>query len=148
MKRLGKTDIAQQCPLEHSHGLKDTVTLSDVFTTNPTGRGMTDVLEQVKEDPELLPCEKETTFSFAKDEDRARVHTDEAGLMRRLLQHPEFEITELRLHTQVGYRYVDCEQDLTECDSVIGVKGSIPVTALLVKSASRAQRAHCHVVAV
>ena len=55
------------------------------------------LLEAVREDPHLTPEEKETTITFAKPNDRALVHTEEAGLIRRLLQHPAFDTAELRV---------------------------------------------------
>jgi hypothetical protein len=56
-----------------------------------------DVLEAVREDPDLVPMEKETTFRFAKDQDRADVFTSERGLTRRLLTFPPFDLRTVTL---------------------------------------------------
>ena len=47
--------------------------------------------DRVKEDPALSSQEKATSFWFAKTDDRMIVSSDEAGITRRLLQHPEAE---------------------------------------------------------
>lgn len=58
-----------------------------------------EIIDAVKEDQNLTPVEKETTFGFAKCDDYARIYTEEAGIVRRLLKHPEFATTELRVTT-------------------------------------------------
>ena len=48
--------------------------------------------ENVREDPSLSPMEKETTIRFAKDQDRATLHTDHGALIRRAIRHPRVRI--------------------------------------------------------
>ena len=48
--------------------------------------------DRIHENPDLGPNETETLFEFMKSDDRFWFRTREAGLMRRLLLHPEFEL--------------------------------------------------------
>jgi len=58
------------------------------------------LVEAVAEDRRLGPKEKETLLRFVKTEDRVWVYTEERGLMRRLLQHPEFRLESLQVVTE------------------------------------------------
>lgn len=104
----------------------------------------TTVDDLVREDPALLPEEKETTIRFGKDEDRATVFTPEAGLMRRLLNHPEFEVHGILL--EAGGEVESVEQLHADEDAVVGVRGSVPVGALKVSARSRSTSGHASVV--
>ena len=57
---------------------------------------MTLTPNMVHENPGLGPNETETLFEFMKSDDRFCIRTREAGLMRRLLLHPEFELNPSR----------------------------------------------------
>lgn len=86
--------------------------------------------ERVVENDGLKPAEKETTLRFGKDEDRATVHTDEAGIMRRLLQHD---------HTD--------DLETVERDGcIVAVRASIPVGAVTIKAEPRSSGTHADVV--
>jgi DNA-binding transcriptional ArsR family regulator len=89
--------------------------------------------------------EKETTFGFAKCDDYARVYTEEAGIARRLLKHPEFATTELRVNTdnEWGLRR---SPDEWFGGVVTGVKGYLPIGALKVLAQSRSTSGHASVV--
>lgn len=88
--------------------------------------------DRVCEDPKLYPEEKETSIWFPKDQDRATVHTDEAGLTRRLLDHPESEPNRKRMTIRNG--------------EIHSFHGTIPVGCLKILSASRESRKHSRVV--
>ena len=99
------------------------------------------------EDPDLLPCEKETTIRFAKDEDLATIHTDEPGIGRRLIAHPESTISELtvRINGEGSRRHV-APEDVRPDDAVVGLRCKLPVGALSVKHAPRKSNQHANVV--
>jgi hypothetical protein len=102
------------------------------------------LLDLVREDPRLTPQEKETTFRFAKDEDRVAIYTDEAGIGRRLLAHPSARIE--------GVTVVD--EDVRPTVSVgevngrdiVAVRGRLPVGALKVGLTPRETSEHAPVV--
>jgi len=56
------------------------------MSTEPRGEGgrraLEDLLDATRADPELTPSERETTFTFAVDEDVAHIHTEEAAVIR------------------------------------------------------------------
>lgn len=84
----------------------------------------------VTEDPMLTPAEKETSFWFAKPDDRVTVFTAEASLVRCLLSHPAFEVAHA---THRG-------------DSLVDVNGSLPIGYLSVGSTPRQSASHAEVV--
>ena len=101
-------------------------------------------VELVAEDSDLTPSEKETSINFTKSEDRARVFTSERGLMRRLLQHPLFEVD--HLVPESGAKVTDV-QELDATDTQItGVKGTIPVGAVKLRTSTRSSSGHASVV--
>jgi hypothetical protein len=54
--------------------------------------------ENVREDPDLSRMEKETILRFAKDQDRATLHTDNGALVRRAIRHPRVKIETHNVH--------------------------------------------------
>lgn len=92
---------------------------------------MTEILpENVKEDNDLTKAEKETTINFDKESNKAHLFTSEGGLMRRMIQHPLFEINE----------YTEKDGKITS------IKGMIPTTALSIGSTERGQKGHAQIV--
>jgi hypothetical protein len=102
---------------------------------------MTELGDAVEEDPSLRPVEKQTTLTFSKTDDRVSIYTEEAGLMRRLLRHPHFEVDSLRA---MGGQEV-APNDLGE-ESITGVKGSLPIAALVLQTSLRTNTQHSAVV--
>ena len=100
-----------------------------------------ELIEAVEEDSSLSSAEKENTIRFAKDEDVASVFTEEAGLMRRLLQHPHFEVESVRLESGREVAPNDFEKG-----SITGVKGNIPVEAVVLQTSLRETSQHSAVV--
>lgn len=98
-----------------------------------------------RDDPELTPAEKETTFRFARDQDRVRFHTDEHGIGRRLAAHPHSRIETAVIRNgprrvRVGPESVDRD------DSVVAVAGTIPVGALVIRGSPRRSTQHAEIV--
>jgi len=103
------------------------------------------LVEVVAEDRRLEPVEKETLFRFDKTEDRISVYTEEGGLMRRLLQHPEFRLESLRVVTEESWgEHVDPD-DFDE-GSITGVDGWVPIGVLSLKTSSRSISQHAAIV--
>lgn len=102
---------------------------------------MGELLAAVEEDSTLSSVEKETTIRFAKDEDVASVFTEEAGLMRRLLQHPHFDVETVRLQSGREVAPDDFEEGC-----ITGVKGNIPVEAVVLQTSLRETSQHSAVV--
>jgi len=121
---------------------KNTPSTQAVESEKETNRRFVDA---VTEDRTLVPEEKQTTFQFTKSEDSISIYTEERGLMRRLLQHPEFELESLRVVTEDSWgNYID--PDDFEGGSVTGVEGSVPIGALSLKTSSRKTSQHSAIV--
>jgi hypothetical protein len=99
------------------------------------------LVEAVEEDTSLTSVEKETTIRFSKADDSASVYTEEAGLMRRLLRHPHFEVDSLRVNTDDAVGKQVAPNDFEE-GSITGVGGSIPVKALVAQTSLRETSQH------
>lgn len=82
--------------------------------------------ERVKEDSDLNQAEKETNILFDKTSDDVRISTAEGGLMRRLIQHPSFEIN-----------------SITEKDgNIVNVVGTMPIGVISIGQSERKQKGH------
>lgn len=86
--------------------------------------------ENIREDNELSQAEKETNILFEKTTDEVFVHSSEGGIMRRLIQHPLFTVT-----------------NVTEKDgSIVSVKGRLPIGVLSIGSKERKHGGHASIV--
>ncbi|MFC6904199.1 hypothetical protein [Halalkalicoccus tibetensis] len=97
-----------------------------------TGFGINQLVNQVREDPNLTPEEKEYTFTGLKSENEVQVYSEVAGLMRRLLNHPEFDLQDVR--DPNGNRLQPNEY---KGETITGVRGRLPVGTLKVRESSR-----------
>jgi hypothetical protein len=104
-----------------------------------------EIIDAIREDPDLTPAEKETSFGFAKCDDYVRVYTEEAGLTRRLLKHPKFAAIEIRVNTDDAWG-LRVSPDEWSGGIVTGVKGFIPIGTLKVSARSRDKSGHATVV--
>lgn len=102
---------------------------------------MSELIKAVEEDTSLSSVEKETTITFSKADARASVYTEEAGLMRRLLRHPHFEVGTLRVNTDGAVGKQVAPSDF-EQGSITGVDGSIPIEALVAQTSLRETSQH------
>jgi hypothetical protein len=98
-----------------------------------------------RDDPDLTPAEKETTLRFARDEGVASFYTEEAGIGRRLIAHPESVLDGVVIRDGSA-RPTKAPATVEPGDEVVGVRGTIPVGALAVKSSSRKSGEHAQVV--
>ena len=100
-------------------------------------------------DPGLRPEERETTFSFAVDEDSVRIHTEEAAIIRRLLSHDAFEPARVGVHDGETTRTVSFAKAAAETgsdDRVVRVRGRLPIRFLNITSVGRNNDHHAPVV--
>ena len=77
--------------------------------------------DDIREDPELTPTEKETMIRFSKTDGMATVYSESGGIMRRLMNHPE----------------ADVHPDRTIDGTVVAVRGEVPIGCLKVMANER-----------
>lgn len=99
-----------------------------------------------RDDPELSPDEKETTIRWARAEDEAVVHTDEAGLGRRLIHHADSTIESVNVLRGDGTRATVSPEGVGDDDEVVGVRVRLPVAAVSIKGSPRSSSQHAAVV--
>jgi len=97
------------------------------------------------DDPRLSPEEKETTLRFARDEDVAHFYTAEAGVGRRLIAHPEAVLDGVVV-ADGDARPTKPPAEVRPTEHVVGVRGTLPVGALLVKSRLRQTDRHAEII--
>ncbi|RLM62553.1 hypothetical protein [Halorubrum sp. Atlit-26R] len=105
--------------------------------------------DQTGADPGLTPEERETTFSFAVDEDSVRIHSEEAAIIRRLLSHEAFEPARVGVHNGETTRTVSFAEAADETgpdDRVVRVRGRLPLRFLNVASVGRNHNQHAPIV--
>jgi hypothetical protein len=108
-----------------------------------------DLRELVRADPDLAPAERETTITVAVDEARARIHTEEAAIIRRLLCHDGVTVDALGVHDGDRRRTIDLDDALAEVeqgDIVSRLKGSIPLRYVSIGTVGRDHDKHSPVV--
>jgi hypothetical protein len=102
------------------------------------------LLEAVREDPDLLPVEKETTLRFAKQDDLASVYSAEAGLARRLLAHPHVRVDGVTVGEGAARRDVPPDE-YTE-GPIHGVRARVPAACLKIRASLRATTQHAPII--
>jgi hypothetical protein len=113
------------------------------------GHRVEDLLDRTRADPALGPEERGTTVAFAVDEDTARIHTEEAALIRRLLAHHDVRVDTLGVFDGDRRRRLSLEEALTEIrpdELVVRLRGTIPVRYLGVSCVPRNHDRHAAVV--
>jgi len=111
--------------------------------------GLEDLLDQTRADPDLSPSERETTFTFAVDEDAAHIHTEEAAVIRRLLSHEDVRVEALGVFDGDRRRTLTPEEALAELeagDAVVRLKGTLPLRYFVVRDTGRSHDRHADVV--
>lgn len=110
----------------------------------------------VGEDPRLKPIEKGTYLGWTKDgtpttaatqfdQHVAHVLSEEAGISRRLLQHPHFTVTGIRVNDSLGEgRNIDPDNFCG--GKVTAVRGYIPIGTVKLQKTCRSTPGHAPVV--
>lgn len=75
----------------------------------------------IREDPDLTQMEKETTVTWAKDQERVHIHSEMGSIVRWLLDHPDFEEAGRRLNN----------------GEIHAVRGTLPVGCLKLQATPR-----------
>jgi hypothetical protein len=96
-------------------------------------------------DPALEPEEKETTIRWAKPDNEAVIHTDEAAVGRRLVAHEHSTVEEVTVLAD-GTRQRKEAEDVYDGDEPVSVRCRLPVAALSVSSSPRSSPHHANVV--
>jgi hypothetical protein len=124
--------------------------MSQTTTDTTGGNGgqnnqYSELVEAVAEDEGLMSGDKETIIKFAKSDQSIRVYSEEAGLMRRLLQHPNFDCETLRITTKDSWgKRVD--PDDFEGGVITGVDGWLPIGVLTIGTSTRSTSSHAEIV--
>ena len=123
--------------------------MSTETTDEATATPREDLLDRTRADPGLTPAERETTLSFAVDEGEARVHTEEAAIIRRFLAHDAVEVDVLGVFDGDRRRTLSLEETLAEADgddAVVRLKGRVPLRYVTIGSVGRKHDEHAAVV--
>lgn len=91
-----------------------------------------ELISNVREDPNLMPEEKEYAFTGVKPNGEVQAYTEITGMMRRLLVYPAFIVQDVR--DLQGNRLALNEYD---GQTITGVRGQLPVGTLKVQNSSR-----------
>lgn len=99
-------------------------------------RDTTHLAENVKADPDLTPEERESFIHWAGDVNQATVYTEERGVMPSLLRSPVATVQTIRVtnESQTGGT-IPVEE--YSGGHVTGVKATVPIGAVLIKSDPR-----------
>jgi hypothetical protein len=98
--------------------------------------GLAPVVEQVRADPDLDPAERETSIGWDGEADYADVYTEERGVMLSILRSPVARIHSLRVSD--GDRFgATVPVDEYSAGDVTGVRATVPIGAVLIKSQAR-----------
>lgn len=109
-----------------------------------TGAELAEILDAVREDPELTPAEKETTLTLTKPDDAFQCYTAEAGIARRVLAHPATDEKVLTVDAEDGY--ADVPIDEYAGGSIVGVRARVPVGAVTIRRDPRKSTSHAAIV--
>lgn len=86
-------------------------------------------MDGAKADPALSPLERETNITFSVADDKTRVSSEEASIIRWLLEHPEYEEEDRREHD----------------DDVVFITGKLPIGCLMLKGKPRKSNHHSRI---
>jgi len=75
----------------------------------------------VREDSRLETFEKETTININGNDNQAKIFSAKAGIIRRLIQHPEFTVTAYTKHKE----------------NITSITGRIPIGCISIGSKPR-----------
>ena len=116
---------------------------------NPDNLPINEIENSFTTDPYREPFERETRFMWSAETDYVDVYTSEKSLMRRFLNHTEFQLE--RLEASYGERgshgvaVSDIDTDWNGED-VYSLSGTIPISYVVVKSTPRTSGGHAEVV--
>lgn len=118
------------------------------MSESDAGSGTNDtahLIENVRTDPDLSPSEQETVIRWTGDDDSATIYTEERGVMLSILRNPVARINELRISDEDRFGVRVLPKEYKE-GSVTGVKATVPIGAILVKSDARSSNQRSRIV--
>ena len=96
-----------------------------------------DLLDRVSGDPDLKNTERETTFTFAADRDRVRVHSAVPAVVRGVLAHDESLLLRATVYDGGGVRTVAGGEVGDTVGDIVSIRATLPLGALSVKARPR-----------
>lgn len=105
--------------------------------------------DRTRADPGLTPAERETTLTIPHDLDSARVFSEEAAVVRRLLSHDGFEPARVGIHDGETTRTVSFDEAAAKTepdDLVVRVRGTLPLRYLTIGTVGRNHDDHAPIV--
>lgn len=97
-------------------------------------------------DPALQSAEKETTIRWAKPDDEAVIHTDEAGIGRRLVAHDHATVEEVTVLDADDTRQRKSPEEVDDEDEPVAIRCRLPVGGVTIGSSPRKTSQHAAVV--
>lgn len=99
-----------------------------------------DLASQTRSDPGLSAAERETTITWASDEDHARIHTEAPALIRRCLAHDALDVDAIGVYDGDTTRRV--EFDTARANGgvdgdVVALSGRVSIAHLSIKTSRR-----------
>lgn len=104
--------------------------------------------EQLSEDPNREPCEKETAIHLEGDADRLTVTSFKRVVFEKWLRHPQFELEHVNVRDEDGQeRTVESLEKVrgNPALTIIGASGTLPVACLSI-GAARNSNSHSDIV--
>ena len=111
--------------------------MSSTTVLTPSESVRDDLVDRVAGDPDLTKAERETTVTFADDQDRARVHSASPGVVRRILAHDDTRLLSATIHDGEGVRTVSGGEVVDEDGDIVSIRSTLPVGCILVKAIAR-----------
>lgn len=107
-----------------------------------------DVVDRVRDDPDREAHEKEFAIHAEGDAERCTITATRAGMMRRLLKHPQVDIKYLTVLSEESgaRRTVSACSDVSSEEAIITVVGTAPIGLLKIKAEARANNRHHEIV--
>ena len=105
------------------------------------------LVENVENDPNTTSKEAGFAISFVKADEEATISSGIASQIRRLIGHSEFTLKNLQTYNSENDTY-NTINDVTHYDggSIVGVKGTIPIETLKIRSSPRSSRGYAQII--
>lgn len=100
-----------------------------------------DLLDAVRSDPGLSGAERSVTINAVYADEKLSVHTEIPALVRGLMQNPQFDPEGFRLWSENDIRYPSERSTVVDLVgegwAIVAIDGTLPFTALSIKSKAR-----------
>jgi len=106
---------------------------------------LTHLVEHVRADPDLTPGERTTSIQWTGEDSHADIYTEERGVMLSLLRSPVARVHSLRVSDESRFGARTPPNQYQNGD-VTGVRATVPIGAVLIKSEARTTNHRSHVI--